>query len=135
MMGTSLRIVAAIVLLLATLLSGCATAAEERTAGGSPTAAAPASDTQPDVTKSAPGVVDYSCETDADCAVKNVGNCCGYYPACVNRDSPTFPDQVKAECAAKGMSSICGFPSISGCVCRDKRCEAQTGPGGAAEVQ
>ena len=28
--------------------------------------------------------LDRSCRVDADCAVKNVGNCCGYLPACVN---------------------------------------------------
>lgn len=73
--------------------------------------------------------VDYSCATDADCAVKDVGNCCGYYPACVNVDSPTFPDQVKAECARSGTMSVCGFPAIEGCQCVDNRCQA--GAGGA----
>ena len=68
--------------------------------------------------------VDYSCTTDADCAVKDVGNCCGYYPACVNVDSPTFPERVKAQCAKEGMSSICGFPTIESCVCKAGRCEA-----------
>ena len=71
--------------------------------------------------------VDYSCRTDADCTIKNVGNCCGYYPACVNVDSPTFPEQVQAECAASGLSSICGFPSLTGCQCVDTRCEGVTG--------
>lgn len=71
--------------------------------------------------------VDYSCRTDADCTIKNVGNCCGYYPACVNVDSPTFPEQVQAECAASGLSSICGFPSLTGCQCVDNRCEGVTG--------
>ena len=73
--------------------------------------------------KGAPGTVDFSCTTDAECTVKNVGNCCGEYPACVNVDSPTFPEQVKAQCAAEGMSSICGYPSISSCQCVDNRCE------------
>lgn len=73
----------------------------------------------------ATGEVDYSCSTDADCAVKDVGSCCGYYPACVNKDSPTFPEQVKAACAASGRSGICGFPSISGCQCVEGRCTAQ----------
>ncbi len=79
------------------------------------------------------GTVDYSCRTDADCAVKNVGNCCGYYPACVNVDSPTFPDQVKAECAASGKSGVCGFPSISACQCVAGRCAAENGPGLATD--
>ena len=66
--------------------------------------------------------VDYACRTDADCEVKNVGNCCGYYPACVNRESPTFPDRVKAECARKGAMGVCGFPEIQGCACVEGRC-------------
>jgi hypothetical protein len=71
----------------------------------------------------APGVVDRSCRTDADCAVKDVGSCCGYRPACVNTASPTFPDQVKAKCAQDGRVGICGFPSITGCKCTAGQCE------------
>lgn len=77
----------------------------------------------------------YSCKTSADCEVKNVGNCCGYYPACVNKDSPTFPEKVKAACAAEGSSSICGFPEISSCDCIEGRCAPVTGPGGGGEVR
>jgi hypothetical protein len=72
----------------------------------------------------APGTVDYTCTTDADCAVKDVGNCCGYYPACVNANSPTFPEQVKAECAKNDMQSVCGFRDIAGCQCVEGRCSA-----------
>jgi hypothetical protein len=75
---------------------------------------------------------DRSCKVDTDCAVKNVGNCCGYFPACVNRDAKTFPEQVKADCAREGMSSICGFQEISACECVENRCEAA--PSGSAEV-
>lgn len=71
-----------------------------------------------------PGVVDYACATAADCAVKNVGNCCGYYPACVNKDSATYPDQVQAECRARGMAGVCGFPEITSCACVQGRCAA-----------
>ncbi len=79
-----------------------------------------------------PAEVDYNCRVDADCAVKDVGNCCGRYPACVNRDSPTFPDRVAAECARTGMSGICGYPEISSCRCVEQRCAAVTG---SAEVR
>jgi len=75
-------------------------------------------------TEPAPGKVDFSCRTDADCAIKNVGNCCGYYPACVNIDSPTFPEQVLAECARNETMAICGFPEIAGCQCVEGRCSA-----------
>ena len=42
----------------------------------------------------APSVVDASCKTDDDCAIKDVGSCFGYRPACVNKASPTFPRQT-----------------------------------------
>ena len=71
--------------------------------------------------------VDYSCTTDADCTIKDIGNCCGYYPACVNVDSPTFPEQVKARCQETGTSGVCGFPSLVGCRCTQGRCEGVSG--------
>ena len=71
-------------------------------------------------------VVDTTCGADADCAIKNVGNCCGAYPACVNRASPTFPDRVQAECTNIGVAGICGYPVIEGCVCTEGRCSNRT---------
>lgn len=73
-------------------------------------------------------VVDHRCKIDADCAIKDVGSCCGRYPQCVNRDSPTFPEQVKAQCADDGRMSVCGFPSISGCQCVQGQCAGVSGP-------
>lgn len=77
-------------------------------------------------------VVDTSCKSNADCAVKNVGNCCGAMPACVNKDSPTDPAAVQAACAAKGMMSVCGFAEISSCQCVAGQCAPA---GDAAKVQ
>lgn len=102
------------------------------TACAAPTEVPPPSDTSvktDTAAQTAPsGKVDYACTTDADCTVKDVGNCCGYYPACVNVGSPTFPEQVKAACAESGASGICGFPSISGCQCVEGRCKDVLGP-------
>ncbi|MCD9086026.1 hypothetical protein [Stenotrophomonas sp. SY1] len=67
-------------------------------------------------------VIDQSCRSDADCTVKDVGNCCGYYPACVNVNSPTDPKGVQASCQARGMMSVCGFKEISGCSCVQGKC-------------
>ncbi|WP_460759825.1 hypothetical protein [Lysobacter fragariae] len=75
----------------------------------------------------APVAVDTTCKVDADCAVKNVGNCCGAFPACVNVNSPTDPEGVKAQCAKQGMGSVCGFQEIAGCSCVKGHCEAQAG--------
>ncbi|MFP7724890.1 hypothetical protein [Lysobacter sp. D1-1-M9] len=82
---------------------------------------------QPAPPQTAPGdagvTLDRSCHRDADCTIKNVGNCCGEYPACVNVDSPTDPAGVQARCAAQGMVSTCGFPAISSCQCVQGECE------------
>lgn len=78
------------------------------------------------VSAGAPVRIDTSCSRDADCVVKDVGNCCGYYPACVNVNSPTDPAAVQAQCAREGTMSICGFPSISGCQCVAGQCQAET---------
>jgi len=73
-------------------------------------------------------VVDYSCNGDAQCTIKDIGSCCGYRPACVNIDSPTDPAGVKAACERDGRASICGFPAITGCQCVNNRCEGISDP-------
>ncbi|WP_269790193.1 hypothetical protein [Stenotrophomonas sp. Iso1] len=85
----------------------------------------PAVETTPTPPAATPVVVDQRCRTDADCTVKNVGNCCGYYPACVNVASRTDPAGVQASCQAKGMMSVCGFAEISGCSCVEGQCAAK----------
>ncbi len=71
-----------------------------------------------------PVVVDRSCRSDADCVVKDIGSCCGYFPACVNKDSPTDPAAVRAQCEQTGMASVCGFREITACTCNAGQCEA-----------
>ena len=115
------------------LVTACGAATEPSNA----TSATPAEATAPtpDTARRVPEAlltengVNYGCKVNSDCQVKNIGNCCGYYPACVNKDSPTFPDKVKAECSKDGRMSICGFPDIAGCECVEGRCTNVTGPG------
>jgi hypothetical protein len=64
-----------------------------------------------------------SCKTDSDCAVKNVGNCCGAFPMCVHKDAKTDPAAVQAQCAKDGMASVCGFVEVSGCQCVQGQCQ------------
>jgi len=129
-------------------LAACARPKGNATAtpGTGPVAAAPAAPapvptdlaaaiTEPDAAKPRLQAVDASCKTDADCTVKNVGNCCGAYPQCVNVDSPTFPDQVKAACAAKGQMGVCGFPEIAGCHCVAGTCAARPGASAPADLK
>jgi hypothetical protein len=70
---------------------------------------------------------DRTCRTDADCAVKDVGSCCGTFPLCVNRDAKVDPAAVRAQCAKDGMASTCGFRPVSGCTCTKGRCENVAG--------
>lgn len=140
--------VAMLVLALLLSLAGCAAPSGPAAAPpaiGSATTTAPANTAAPAdlaaaITGPAPAkprleAVDASCKTDADCTVKNVGNCCGAYPQCVNVDSPTFPEQVKAACAAKGQMGVCGAPSISGCHCVSGTCAALPGPSAPADLK
>lgn len=76
-----------------------------------------------------PAKLDASCHSDADCTIKNVGNCCGYYPACVNVDSPTDPAGVQAQCAKQGTMSACGFQEIAACTCQQGQCMVQDAAG------
>lgn len=75
----------------------------------------------------ATATVDARCKVDADCTVKNVGNCCGYFPACVHEDAAVDPEAVKARCAKEGRMSTCGFREISECRCNAGTCEAVGG--------
>lgn len=74
--------------------------------------------------------LDDSCSADTDCEVKNVGNCCGMMPACVNRAFAPDPAQVQAQCAKEGRAGICGFQELSGCQCVDSRCVGLPAAGG-----
>lgn len=73
--------------------------------------------------------INRACQTDADCAVKDTHNCCGYYPACVNRDATTDPALVRRLCEQEQMASICGFPEISACSCVNNVCADAGGSG------
>ena len=91
----------------------------------------PMSDPYPPATagdRSGPVQVVRSCRTDGDCVVKDVGNCCGAMPACVNKDSPTDPAAVRAQCAKDGMASVCGFTEIAGCRCANGQCISGAAP-------
>ncbi len=70
------------------------------------------------------GKVDRRCSTDADCVVKDVRNCCGMMPACVNANSPTDPAGVAEACKKRGGMSVCGFPAVEGCKCVRNECVA-----------
>ncbi len=64
----------------------------------------------------------YACTKDSDCVVKDVHNCCGYYPACVNTSAVIDVEAVNRECAKQNVAGVCGFPEISGCTCQNGLC-------------
>src|SRR5690554_5416507 len=102
-------------ILLALTLGACAAPAPD---AGSPAGGDPVAMAVDD-----PLRLDSSCRIDSDCQVKNVGNCCGYFPACVNKDARPDPEAVQARCAETGMASVCGFREIQACSCVQSRCE------------
>lgn len=125
-MRAVLRLLAACTLALA--LNACARDGVASPDAGAPAGTAPVAAADPSKQPAAApaGEVDFSCSSDAECTIKDVGNCCGAYPMCVNVDSPTFPEKVKADCAAEGRMGVCGFPAISSCQCVANRCEGVT---------
>lgn len=64
----------------------------------------------------------YACKVTLDCTIKDVGNCCGYYPRCANANA-TFAPPV----CTGGQAGVCGFPSIDSCECRQNTCVSLQG--------
>lgn len=115
-------------LLLAVASAACSSPATTTGAQPSQQPASPPATPVADAADVAPGTPDLSCKVAGDCAVKNVGNCCGYFPACVNKDSTVDPDAVRAECERTGTSSVCGWKDIQACECVQGQCRGVSGP-------
>ena len=116
------------------LLAACAAPAttpdpQAATPVAPPAAASTAS--KPAPAPASPLKLDTSCRSNADCAVKNVGNCCGAMPACVNANATPDPAAVQAQCRASGRMSVCGFREISACQCNAGTCEPAADAAGA----
>ena len=116
---------------LALLLAACSAPQATGTAASPAAAALPAADTpvvDAPLAAGTPLQPGLSCRVAADCEVKNVGNCCGYFPACVNKDSAVDSAAVRAECERTGTSSVCGWQDIQACTCTQGQCRAVSGP-------
>ena len=79
--------------------------------------------------------LDRRCTTAADCEVKNVGNCCGTLPRCVNKNATPDLEAVKTLCAKQDVVSVCGFQPIAHCICVSDRCEAPESAAAIQEIQ
>jgi hypothetical protein len=71
--------------------------------------------------------IEYSCETRSDCVVKDVHNCCGYFPKCVSKGSVVNPNFVRESCDDDGLASVCGWTSIDYCACENNLCVEKQG--------
>jgi hypothetical protein len=121
----------AIVCLMLLLLAACAPAPAALVSSDAPlvaasrpdpsTALAPSSATPPPVA-SDPDAVSRACKVDADCAVKDVGSCCGRHPSCVNKDAATDPVAVRAQCQNEHRAGVCSMEAIGGCSCVQGQC-------------
>jgi hypothetical protein len=59
----------------------------------------------------------FACQSANDCAILNVGSCCGYFPRCARANAIfTAPD------CSDGVVSSCGFPTIDSCTCELGQC-------------
>lgn len=67
---------------------------------------------------------DFTCSEHSDCDVKNIGNCCGFYPKCVRADFCPDLEGVDKWCKTNMMMSVCSFSEIHACVCEAGTCEA-----------
>ena len=66
--------------------------------------------------------INYSCSQASDCTIKDVGNCCGAFPKCVNKDAMVNRDLVRDACKKEKRMGVCGFPSLVSCKCVEKKC-------------
>ncbi|VUC29347.1 unnamed protein product [Clonostachys rosea] len=95
-----------------TSLAACAYASPQLTGGMRATDTSHQPRSQPRGTDEIHIPEHLACIEDSDCVIRNVGNCCGYYPMCANADAE-LPDP----CPEPGMFGVCGFPAIDSCKC------------------
>lgn len=111
MRAPDIQLMLAVVLGL--VLAACAAPQDSAPPAGAPTAVV-----------ADPPQLDGSCQADIDCEVKDVGSCCGRFPACVNASAQPDPEAVAERCAEAGMATVCGFREIRACACVQQRCQA-----------
>jgi len=123
----------AVAFVLLLLLAACAPAPAALVSSDAPLVAAAQPDpvnapapapsaTTPSTVAADPAAVSRACKVDADCAVKDVGSCCGRHPSCVNRDAATDPAAVRALCQDEHRAGVCSIEAIGGCSCVEGQC-------------
>ncbi|MBS3074963.1 hypothetical protein J4429_00730 [Candidatus Pacearchaeota archaeon] len=66
--------------------------------------------------------INYTCEQPEDCEIKDVRNCCGYHPECVNKNSIVNASLVKELCEHGAQTGLCGYKDIKSCKCEKNKC-------------
>ena len=69
--------------------------------------------------------IDYSCNTDSDCIIQDIRNCCGYYPQCTNKNAKTDVQFVNDRCSRQQLGGVCGFPTVESCTCVQNKCQGK----------
>ena len=77
--------------------------------------------------------MNYACLEDQDCEIKDVHNCCGFYPLCVNTLAKTDPKYVESACIEGGLVSVCGYQLIVSCRCVGGLCRGVSDDGSLSE--
>ena len=72
--------------------------------------------------------IDTKCQQDSDCSKKDVGNCCGYFPKCVNKDFEPNLEAMKLWCQVNGSVGVCGWADFDSCQCQEGVCEEVQAP-------
>lgn len=72
-----------------------------------------------------------SCKTDDDCVIKNIENCCGYYPKCLSKEAVLNPEEVERLCEGENATG-CPIASLGYCRCQGesssrKKCVGHVG--------
>ncbi len=69
--------------------------------------------------------LNYSCNFNFECKIKDIHDCCGYYPECVNSNAKVDPDFVDRICGKEVRLCPLGvFTSdTTSCKCINKKCQ------------
>jgi len=67
--------------------------------------------------------INYSCQQDSDCVIKDLHNCCGVGYHCVNKNAFVYPDFVEAQCVKEEVAVNCDKVNLpEACECENDKC-------------
>ncbi len=72
--------------------------------------------------------IDYRCNIDSDCEIKNVNKCCGYFTECVNKNTEIDENLIIKLCLQESKFPVCAFYKINQCGCARNKCTGYYDP-------